>query len=419
MKVSTMRRLDRWVGIPACALLSLWRRLLDWRRVPQSYRRILFIKPAEQGATVLADAAARRAADRVGRDNVYFLVFRENRFVLDAMELVPRENIFTLDTTSLVRFAFSTLATLRSIHRTRIDAAVDLEFFTRASALLTYLSGARIRVGMHPSGDESGYRGDLMTHRANYNPRLHTSQMYEVLVRALDTPGNELPAVDWSPPPPQPPKSHYLPGDEKIKRVSQLLRDTLPDWQPLGEEGSHSAAERMPLVLLNANASDLLPLRRWAPARYVELARRLLSRFPRLAIAFTGSPAERPVVEPLVAEVANPRCVSLAGRTTLSDLLTLYHLADVLVTNDSGPAHFATLTPIDVVTLFGPETPKLFGALGPRVHILYAHLACSPCVNAYNHRTTRCRRAVCMERISVDAVFDAVVAALERRTPPG
>jgi ADP-heptose:LPS heptosyltransferase len=31
---------------------------------------------------------------------------------------------------------------------------------------------------------------------------------------------------------------------------------------------------------------------------------------------------------------------------TLRDLLVLYTLADVLVTNDSGPGHFSSLTPI-------------------------------------------------------------------------
>ena len=43
-----------------------------------------------------------------------------------------------------------------------------------------------------------------------------------------------------------------------------------------------------------------------------------------------------------------------------SDLLVLYMRREILVTNDSGPAHFASLTPIHVASLFGPETPALF-----------------------------------------------------------
>jgi ADP-heptose:LPS heptosyltransferase len=164
-------------------------------------------------------------------------------------------------------------------------------------------------------------------------------------------------------------------------------------------------ARYSPLVLLNANASDLLPLRRWPGQRYVDLARRLLDRAPEVHIAFTGAPGEAAEAESLVGEVGSERCFSLAGKTTLRDLLVLYCLADLLVTNDSGPAHFATLTPIRVITLFGPETPALFGARSSRTLIVWKNLACSPCVNAYNNRLSTCRDNRCMQEITVDEVF--------------
>ena len=95
--------------------------------------------------------------------------------------------------------------------------------------------------------------------------------------------------------------------------------------------------------------------------------------------------------------------------------MTLYSNADVLVTNDSGPAHFAALTEIDVITLFGPEHLKLFGARGPRSHIFWEGIDCSPCVNAYNNRTSPCRNNVCLQGIEVDRVFDKVCEVLARR----
>ena len=73
-------------------------------------------------------------------------------------------------------------------------------------------------------------------------------------------------------------------------------------------------------------------------------------------------PSERARAEDLANQVGSPRCFSMAGKTTLRQLLILFDLAEVLVTNDSGPAHFAALTSIDIVVLFGPETPKLFAA---------------------------------------------------------
>jgi len=116
-----------------------------------------------------------------------------------------------------------------------------------------------------------------------------------------------------------------------------------------------------------------------------------------------------------VRQVGSERCFSLAGKTTLRQLLVLYTLAEVLATNDSGPAHFAALTPIDVVTLFGPETPALFAALTPRNHVLWSGIVCSPCVNAFNNRESQCKNNICMQRITVEQVFAEVRRAYDAR----
>ena len=124
-------------------------------------------------------------------------------------------------------------------------------------------------------------------------------------------------------------------------------------------------------------------------------------------------------MEELVRQLGSPRAFCLAGRTSLRQLLIVYGFADVLVTNDSGPAHFATLTSVDVVVLFGPETPLLFGAPSPRNHALWAGIACSPCVNAYNNRQTACRNNVCMQMITVNLVFETVCRVHRQRKSPG
>ena len=151
----------------------------------------------------------------------------------------------------------------------------------------------------------------------------------------------------------------------------------------------------------------------------MELAQRLLKKYPEVMIAFTGAPDEQEEAERVAAIVDSDRCVSLGGRTTLRQLLIVYGLSEILVTNDSGPAHYAVMTPIDVVTLFGPETPAIFGSKSPRSHILWAGLPCSPCVNAFNQRVTTCTNNLCMQRISVDEVFATVCRVYEQRQKTG
>jgi hypothetical protein len=77
------------------------------------------------------------------------------------------------------------------------------------------------------------------------------------------------------------------------------------------------------------------------------------------------------------------------------------------------------MTPMDAVVLFGPETPALFGPVGPRTHTLYAHLACSPCVSALNHRFSPCTNNICMQMITVDQVYRTVASILHRRAGGG
>ena len=128
-------------------------------------RRILFVKFAEQGSTVLAYPAILRAIEMVGRENVYFVVFDDNRFILDAMEIIPDGNVITIATNSTFGLATGALRAVLHVRKIGIDAVVDMEFLTRFSAILTFMTGAKSRVGFHTFLETDPYRGDLMTHR--------------------------------------------------------------------------------------------------------------------------------------------------------------------------------------------------------------------------------------------------------------
>jgi ADP-heptose:LPS heptosyltransferase len=400
----TLQWIDRWVGVPVCLLLTFARRIGEVFGGARggNAASILFLKLAEQGSTVLAREAIRLAAARVGRDNVYFMVFEENRFIVDVIGLVPPENVFTVRTRSAWAMASSAVRVLSAIRARRIDACIDMEFFARFSAAISYLTGARQRVGFHVYFGEGPYRGDLLTHRVLYNPHMHTSRTFTSLVMALDADPRRFPSFD-AVVPESPPLPAFEPGPGERTEVARML-------------GQLGLPEGGRLVVLNANASDLMPLRRWDMANYRALAARIIGEFPGVWVGFTGSPEEAPLIEEVARAVGSPRSICLAGRTTLRQLLVVFGLAEVLVTNDSGPAHFAALTGIDVVSLFGPETPLLFAASGRRSHPMWAGISCSPCINAFNNRQTACKDNVCMKAITVERVFETVGRIYRERT---
>ena len=96
------------------------------------------------------------------------------------------------------------------------------------------------------------------------------------------------------------------------------------------------------------------------------------------------------------------------------ELITLLHSASLLITNDGGPGHFASLTPIPSIIFFGPETPDLYGPLGEKAVCFYESLPCSPCLTAYNHRKSPCDgNNVCLKAIGPEEVFEKACELLK------
>jgi ADP-heptose:LPS heptosyltransferase len=402
LHTTTIRFLDYWLGIPACALLTGIRKLVPARVAKP--KQILFLKFIEQGATVLAQDAIRRATQAVGRDNLFFCVFDSNRAILDVLDTVPAGNIISIRDRGFAAFAIDFLRAAAAVRRRGIDTVIDMEFFSRASAIFAFLTGAAIRVGLHRFTGELPYRGDLMTHRVQYLPHLHMALQYSILVETAFHDPREVPML-------KAPLSRIAPAPSPPPRFVASAAERERMRARIGAEDAH------PIVVLNPNASDLLPLRKWQTGNFKALAERILAAYPAARIVLTGAPSEREAADGLCRQLGSPRVISLAGQTGLRELLTLYSVADVLVTNDSGPGHFSSLTPVRAIVLFGPETPRLFGPLTPDSTVIWKELACSPCVSVFNHRLSPCTNNVCMQSITVDEVLAAVRSAVASCDP--
>jgi ADP-heptose:LPS heptosyltransferase len=409
MKVSSMRRVDAWMGVPLCLLISSLRtlvRVLFRPAIPAGKpRSILVIKLSEMGALITLGPAMRSLTELVGRENLYFLTFAESRGLFKVLDFVPQKNIYVLHTDSLTKLIGDALTCLNRIRSQRIECSVDLDFFSRATALIGWLSGCRRRVGCHAYFGEGPYRGDLLTHRVKFNPHVHISQMFEILASAVERPAADFPRLAHIPRPAESPRERFKPTDAELAVVRRLLMEA-------------GVAPRSTVILLNSNISDreAIPLRKWSDECYVELAKLILAGTPDAFILLTGTAKEAGTIARLEAAIGQSRCRSVAGKTTLRELLTLYAESAMMVTNDSGPAHFATITDMEVVVLFGPETPHLWRPLGDRVTVMYRGLACSPCFTVYNGRQSRCRRNACMD-FSPAEVYAVIQQRLaERRT---
>src|SRR5205814_8424255 len=135
--------------------------------------------------------------------------------------------LITLNATRLWSALRGAVASVRQMWRLRIDTAIDLEFFARSSAALCFLSGASRRVGYHAFAGEASYRGDLMTHRLSFNPYLHTSQAFGLMVQALDQPASAFPQFNLRAAPLQPAPGRFEPPDDEVLEVRRVLQGLL------------------------------------------------------------------------------------------------------------------------------------------------------------------------------------------------
>jgi ADP-heptose:LPS heptosyltransferase len=396
MNVDLMRKVDYYAGVPLCFLATFIVKLSNLFSSNGKPKRVLLVELSEMGSAILVDPAMQKLKNVAGAE-LFFVIFDKNKPSLKLLNSVEEQNIFTIRETGIVPLALDTLKFFWWCRSRKIDSVIDLELFSRYSALLTGLSGADNRVGFHAFHNEGLYRGAMLTHKVSYNAHQHIAKSFIGLVNALLADKPEVPY------------SKTLVSDDEIKlrqavvsteqksSIIAKIREDFAEFDPAKHQ----------IVLINPNASELLPQRRWMKDRYAELMRRILAHSKTAVVLITGAPAERDEAEVLRTSVASPRCINFAGRVKFTELPPLYSVSLLMVTNDSGPGHFSSVTPLQTFVLFGPETPALYGSLGNSTPI-YAGLACSPCVSASNHRKTACSDNVCLQAITVDKVFNTI-----------
>ena len=415
------RFIDRWAGIPLCAAVSavdaVMRRIRPAPAIATPPRAIVVILLSEMGSLVLANDMFARLKARYPDAPLHALLFRKNREILDLMQVMDPANVHTVDDSSLTSLLSSLAKAIGELRRANVDVAIDCELFSRISSLLSYASGAAVRVGFHRHTQEGLYRGSHINRPVPYNPYHHISAQFLTLARAIDStavPKSKLAVVASPKPPP-----HVQLDGALIQGIQTRLAQDFP------------AIAGKPLVLVYPGGG-ILPIRAWPLASYTALCEGLVA--DGCAVAVIGLKDDQALARQLVEQVQaggreasdregsqlkqGPRdwlgqtagaaapsggrelhevnerggnIIDLTGYTrSISELLALFHVARLLVTNDGGPGQFAALTPIWTLMLFGPETPGLYAPLTPKCHSFYSQWPCSPCLTAYNHRTSYC-----------------------------
>jgi lipopolysaccharide heptosyltransferase II len=148
------------------------------------------------------------------------------------------------------------------------------------------------------------------------------------------------------------------------------------------------------------------PAKRWLPHRFAEVAAAVVAKLSVQWILL-GTATDMAVGE-TIAKTLGDSCVNRIGQTTLEQLIDELRECRLLLTNDTGTMHLASLLGVPTVAIFGSTEPRLTKPLGGRQIIVRHQVECSPCFLRECPIDFRCMKAV-----RVEEAINAVLSILQ------
>jgi len=345
---------------------------------PGSIKNILIVSSTAIGDTLMSTPAMRavrkcfpeaRIIALFNRDNME--LFANNPNIDGAVPYYGGWKKFISTVTELRRYSF--------------DAALILHGNEPQATPLAYLTGARFIVKL-PNVSRFSF---LLSNAAPELPWARLGHGIEARLRSAALLGCKPNGLEMD-----------LPLDTGYEEGLRAF---------MSREGLGSG-KREVLIGINPGASTLS--RQWFAERFIVLARRLLEEMPGIKIVLTGSPEEAPLCRAIAEGIGEAtEAVIAAGRLTLPESAALIGRLNAFVTGDTGPMHIAYALKTPVVALYAVSDPEKTGPLTNReLHrIIKKPQTCQPCISKkYEHQE-------CMEQISVDEVFSAVMDILRKQ----
>lgn len=342
--------------------------------------KILLVRLREIGDVVFTTPAIHAVRRRFPEARLTYVVeaaaapvVRHNPHI-DELVVAPRRRG--------VRGLFADLALARRLRSARFDLAIDFHGGPRAS-LLTWLSGARQRIGYEIAGRSWMYTTRIA--RPKELRARHSVENQWDLLRAID--------ID-APEPTSTPVEMPVDPDAAAAVAARLTN--------AGVTADDT------LIVMHVSAGN--PFRRWPLDHFVAVARALAAGDPRRRVVITSGPSEREAARQVVE-----RSQALAvGDFSLGELRALVDRAALYIGGDSGPLHIAATSSVPIVGLYGPTLPARSAPWrDPKIVTISVDagaLPCRPC----DQRVCAPGDFRCLTMISAAQVIEAAEAILRQ-----
>ena len=282
------------------------------------------------------------------------------------------------------RNVWAVLPQIREWRKRQFDLAVLFQNAFEA-ALIPFLAGVPIRLGYATESRQA-----LLTHPLplpDWRSSRHEVFYYLYLVTALEQLLTGASTICER----EPDASLQIAAARRTE-AENLLR-------------AYGVREGEPIVALCPGSINSRA-KRWPAEAYSALGDRLIDS--QRQVLLIGSTDELDVSHEVTNRMKqNP--IVLTGKTSLDQITAVLSLVDLVVTNDTGPAHIAAALGRPTLVIFGPTNPLTTRPFAPEAEILRHPPDCAPCMLRdcpIDHR--------CMTAITVDEVFERSQALLKR-----
>jgi ADP-heptose:LPS heptosyltransferase len=381
--IHVMKILDRFLGVPALAVLKAVQAVFGPRppKEPIRIEKICMIKLWGIGNLVMITPLIRAVRRHYPRARIHFVTLEQNAELLAHLPEIDR--LVTFAASGLFRTLYRLMGIAVTLRRIRPDLVLDFEQFLKITPILAYLSCALQTIGFKTGGQA---RALLYHVKVPYRRNRHMSLAFGDIVRSAGIRTQGLPPVE-------------VPRSAEAEKGVRAYLDSLP-------------SDGGPLVALHLGSGDNFPGRRWPVEKFAALADRLHEEF-RARLVLTGTARESALAGACMSGSGAPLHDAM-GRFSLMEFIEFLSRVDLLVTNDTAPAHIGAALDVPMIALYGPNTPELYGPLHEQSRVFYHPLPCSPCLTNLNAKTSHCRIPSCILDIEVEEVLPAARELFER-----
>lgn len=331
-------------------------------KISKTPKKILIIKPSSLGDVIHSLPFLNVIKSHFESSEIHWVIAKGLECLFEYHPMIDKLWVINKDEWKNIRKVRHTITEISSLCKElrdeSYDIVIDLQGLLR-SGILTNATNAPIRLGFKEAREGSSI---FYTHKIEGGKEIHAVDRYLKIASEM---GCNIDNIIFP-----------LPLIIEQEKVTKL------------KKGINEYAVFVPGARWKT--------KQWPPENFAKL-----SSIMDIKSIVIGSNEEREISE-YIESNSSGNAFSMAGKTSLKELIPLIRNAKFIVSNDSGPMHIAAACNVPVVAIFGPTNPVLTGPYGQHHIVVKSTLPCSPCYKR------KCKTMDCMKGISVDEVYEAI-----------